>query len=251
MILNEIDANLINQILQTYGQILLFIVLIVGLIFFITYGIVKQNQNYVTRGFVFLLVGGILTLILAVITIIDYAMNKPANLGLFSYLSFIGVSLFYTLVLGLVNIHKGKQRYQRLNFKKTKPSINRDINQHIYVVYKAGTKIILKKNKDKISGFELLMNKNHLFKDELLNSLNNIYKVTPLYDDLKELGVCTINNKKPDIYYCYLVEIEEITYELSKEEVVDQFDVITLELDIHDKEMILRTLMREEFKIYL
>lgn len=245
------DVSQVLPYLRVYGQLLLYVILIVGLIFFIINGILRDKANFMTKGILFILIGSLLAVLFGLVTIIDYATNKPGNLGLFGYLSFIIVIISFTLAFGLPNIIRGKKTYQRVSFRKQKPSINRDIIQHVYVVYKCGSKVILKKNKELFSGFNVEMNKNNLFKDELIEKLNATYNANPIYDEINEIGIVSVNGKKPNIYYCYLIEITDISLKLQEEEVVDQYDVITVEMNDTDRQMVLRILMREPFKLYL
>lgn len=245
-----LDINEILSFIKAYGEVVVYAALIIGLVFFITYGVMKNHTNYVTRGFVYILVGGILLILFVTATIIDYTQKIEANLGLFSYLLFIIVTFIYTLTLGLTNIIIGKRSYQRLSFKKVKPSINRNIAQHIYVVYKCGSKVILKKGKETASGFSAELDKSHLFKDERLIELNKKYHLNMLEDEFNEAGIVTVNGKKINLYYCYLIEISNITDALASEIVVDQYDLVTLPMTDFDKEIVLRILMREPFKLY-
>lgn len=245
-----LDINEILLFIKAYGEVVVYAALIIGLIFFITYGVMKNHTNYVTRGFVYILVGGVLLILFVAATIIDYTQKIEANLGLFSYLLFIIVTFIYTLTLGLTNIIRGKRSYQRLSFKKIKPSVNRNIAQHVYVVFKCGSKVILKKGKEKFSGFISNLDKSHLFKDERLLELLKKYNVSQNDDEFKESGIVTVNGKKVNLYYCYLIEIPTISDELALEEVIDQYDLVTLPMDDFDKELVLRILMREPFKLY-
>ena len=243
----SIDLELLKWYFYYTGYALLGI----GLIFFIVYGILRNNFNYVLRSFVFFVVGGSLTFLFTLSMILDYILGTFADLSWFGYLVFILVSLLYTCVLGFYNLAKGKTRYQRLSFKKNKPSVNRDINQYVYVVYKCGNEIILEKDKDLVKGFCINMDKKHLFKDEIITGLNQKYNVRPLDEENSEVGVVTVNGKKPDIYYCYLIEIYEIPDELKEKAIVNNYEIINQAMNDLDKQIILRTLMREPFKLFI
>lgn len=246
-----LDYQELTQYILAYGEIVLYLALVIGLIFLICYGIVKNNYNYVTRGFVFLIVGSVLTLILVIITIVDTISNQTGDTGLFSYIALIAIIVIFTICFSVPSIIRGKTRYQRLTFKKRKPSVNRDVIQHVYLVFKCRNNIILKKNKEEISGFDYKMDKHHLFKDEIIKEVLKDYNVSLVYDEPKEVGIATVNSKKPNLYNCFLVEVNDISEELAKEFVVDQFDIINLEIDDFNKKLILKTLMREEFRLYL
>lgn len=246
-----LDYQELIPYISYYGEIILYLTLAIGLIFFICYGIVKNNYNYVTRGFVFFLLGIVLTLILVIITIIDTQSNQMGNTGVFSYIALIAITVIFTLCFGLPPIIHGKRCCQKLSIKKQKPSINRDIIQHVYIVFKCRNNIILKKNKEEITGFDYKMDKRHLFKDEIIKDVLNNYNLSMIYDEPNEVGISTVNGKRPNVYNCYLIEVDDISEELSKEYVVDQFDIINLEIDDFNKKLILKILMREEFRLYL
>lgn len=241
----ELIANI-----QLYTQLLVYAVLPILLIFLITLSATKNNSNYCYKAFVMLVLGSVLSLLFIIATILDYSLHTVHRLGLFTYLAFIITSLLLTFAFSFVLYLRGKRRFQRLSFKKTAPSIDRNVIRYSYIVFHCDNKVLLQKNKDLYKAIEFKHDKKHIFEDETLVEIAKSFNLNTKYSDFKLVGKYTVKAKKTSIYSCYFIDCninEDILSD--KYELVDQLDLMKYAMDDRDRKIILRTLIRQQFDI--
>ncbi|MFA5543682.1 MAG: hypothetical protein WDA47_07875 [Bacilli bacterium] len=209
-------------------------VLVLGLLYFILYNAIN-NSNYMRKGIIFLAFG----LIIFGITLsgVLYDLNKGAVLSL-RYLAFPLINLVFLLIFSIYFFSSAKKYNHSL--RKFKKTTTRNINNYLYVVIRYEDFYLLD-GKDKLKGVVIKFDKDVSFHDEMINRFIAITKTSVA--DKKYVGKVVVDNKVESIYYCYKIEILNISDSLSVLSQVNKFDIYQKPMLDFDKEIILRMLI--------
>lgn len=216
-------------------------VLGLGLIFFIVNGIIT-TINPKIRGFIHLIIGVVLTLLFTMAYVLDNYVYLVAYYPRI-YIMFAGSSLLYTIFIPTTLFIKGSR--EGFNFKKKKLVYTTNKIEYLYVVYKFGTQVFLKNKK----GIVLKMKKTS-FVDQMMEDINQKFKLEVPEELIKKYGVVTITGKKKDVYHCYLVDINVSLNEFGFIG-YNKYELVNIDFSYLDKQIIFRLMLEEEFNIVL
>lgn len=216
--------------------------LVLGLIFFIVNGIIKTS-NIRMRALVFLLFGISLFLIFLISLIIDY---EGGNLLKYysKHLLYIFSSLLIALFVSIPMFITANKNYIRLR-NPIKSKVNYHEKEYLYIIYKYNDHIILEDKNGKYSGIISLM-KNSYFHDESLKKYNNKLGINDYTANM--LGTVNVKGKKNNLYYCYLVNINN-NISNSKFKEINQYQLLSLNIDDFNKQVLLRMMIGEKFEL--
>ena len=220
--------KLIVNILITFAISLAFI----GLIYFIL------NKAFIRKGirtrfFINLFFGLVLFFIFVISFVVDY---KGGNiLGYYRHLVLIIVSFIYPFIILLYFI----KRIKYTNIRIIRPKTNRNNNLFLYILFKYKEGYLLIRKKDLYRGYIYKIKKS--FHDEALEEV--FTKLS--FDVMKKQYRGKINNKGK-IYYCYLINVENI---ISGFEEINMYELVNLKVEDFDKQAILSIILKEDFNI--
>lgn len=217
---------------------------LVSFIMFITRGIVRE-EDVRTKGLVYFIVSLSLLMIFAVLFIIDTFVidyNGEYEINFFPYTVLMVSSLIY-VIYGLIMIKKGK-RFAKV-IKKNLVYTYHEKNEYVYIVYKHGSLIFLSKKNNTAIKYQLRYNE---FVDETVSAINKKYLGdNENYTECERIGILTHKGqKKDDVYYCYLAEIDNPLTD-SDYTWVTNYDISSLDIPSIDKFIILKCLLKTQF----
>jgi hypothetical protein len=217
--------------------------LIIGLIFFII-GNAITTSNYKRRALIYAIVGAVLLLgsfIGYLYDVYELEMGKFSLEYFLFPISIFVIAASYTISNLIrakkVNHHLRGYRHQQ----------NNDLEQSLYIVFRMDNNYLFLEEEDKYRGYLFKFPKNVFFHDEALNLVLeklNFKKVSS-----KLVGKVNFTRKKKTfIYYCYNVSVSFADVP-NGFKAVDKLGVLQIEADQLDKELILKTIINEEFNI--
>ncbi|HKM29330.1 MAG TPA: hypothetical protein VJZ51_01055 [Bacilli bacterium] len=216
-------------------------VLGLGLILFIINSIITTINSKV-RGLIHLIIGISLTLLFALAYFLDTYIFLVAYHPRI-YLMFGGTALLYTIMIPITLFRKGSR--EGFSFKRKISLGITDKKEYVYLVYKQGSQVFLK-NKQ---GIVLKMKKTS-FVDQMIGDINRKYNLKVPEELIKKYGVLTIINKKKEVYYCYLVDINVSLTNFGFSG-YDKYVLVNMDLKRLDKQIIFRLMLEEEFNVIL
>lgn len=209
-------------------------VLIVGLLYFILYNAVN-NSNYMKKGIIFLVFG--LIIFGATLAGIISDADKGTALSL-RYLAFPIVNLMYLVIFSIYNFSCAfKYRHKLVHFTKVK---NTKLVNYLYLVFRYEDFYLLDGKENK-KGFIIKFDKDTSYHDEMIEKFIKDTNIS-IYDK-KYVGKVIKNDKLESTYYCYRIEVLELSNFLNSLEQVNKFEIYQQPMLDFDKEVILKMLI--------
>lgn len=216
-------------------------ILVVGLIFFMTKNAIKSS-NYKKKALVYFLVGFVLLLGCLGAYIYDLKVNEGIKVS--DYYIFPGTIIVYMVLTVTVCLVKaGKYNH---HFRKYRHMQSNDLDQFVYILFKNKDNYFLKEEDGKYKGDIIKYYRGVFFHDEMINKY--IEKLSLNINSFKYIG--EVNKKvksKKQQYFCYLINIDEL--EIDKFKKIDFYSIADISAESFDKQVILRIVIGNEFKI--
>lgn len=213
------------------------------LIIFIILNGAFRNMAMRKRIFGNMISGGILFLIFAGAVLLDYLISGNLYLmyAMFALSSIIvsGASILFLSVLAKKN--NVAIQFKRRSFAK---------QEFLYIVFEYKGNIILQRTQKGVSGL-LMPLKNVVFHDVALEQLFHVLKIDLYKEHVKYVGKATLGGKVEQVFHCYYITIDEISEKFANYVEVEKRDVVELSMIEFDKQLILRTIIKEDFDIHL
>lgn len=213
------------------------------LIVFIILNGAFRNMAMKKRIFGNMISGGVLFLIFAGAVLIDFLISADLYLfyAMFALSSIIMsgafiLFLFFIAKKNNVAVQLKSRRFARQDF--------------LYIVFEYKGNIILQRTQKGVSGL-LLPLKNVVFHDVALEQLFHLLKIDLYKEHVKYVGKASLGGKVEQVFHCYYIGIDEISEKFANYVEVEKRDVIQLSMIEFDKQLILRTIMKEDFDIHL
>ena len=223
------------------AYLILKIASIVGLLVLISYGISKKSAK---KYIVTFIVSLSLTILFALIFLLDYYVFGT-NIRPKIYLYFITTGLVYTTITLIFLI---RNRRKLVFNKKTEPKKQmvytvHNKNEYIYCFAKNNEWIYLLDNS--YTGVKYHLKKKEFCDEAITKVLKSFGELDVL--DLRRDGIVTVKGEREDdVYYCYLLELnEELTMKGFTK--VSIYDISDLSIDRVDKYIILKCLTDSDF----
>ena len=216
------------------------IFIMVSFLMFIIRGIVK-DCHVSKKGLVYFLVSLCLLIVGVVAFFVDRAMALQLNDNPLLYVYFIASTIIY-LVYGIVLMCKGKKLPKKI--KKEMIYTYHKKDEYVCILFKHNSLIYLTKDTNFPLKFKIGKTD---FADDVVNGLIERMNIKLTFEGVNRIGVVTHKGDKvDDVYYCYLVEVEDVIND-NKLQWVNSYEVTRLEVPDLERFIILKTLMREEF----
>ena len=247
--------ELFLQLLKLYGGAILGY----GFIYFVALRL-WRTSNYKKMA----LRSSIVGLILSVLTfggivydairnnsfVVNYSFTEP-------YYVFINTIVLMTIIISLVFFLLGFRRKQKfVSFKQpkqeaSKPTIN-DYKDNIVVVFMHNNNFLLLKKDDSYSTYKEKINRT-IFHDEAISKIIGdfgIREVSHNFDiKYENVGEIKVKGKIDNNYYCYKIEVDEISSKLKDYIEVSPFDLVNYNISELDKQVLYHIVLNEKFKI--
>lgn len=225
--------------------------LIMGFIYFLIIRAIK-TKNYIRKSIYILISGGVVSLVLVgglIYDIITDAFLYPNNQFDIYYFIYLIASVFYMLLFFILNYVKGfklKQRFKSFVYteKKVIPTI-KDKKEYLYIILKYHNNYLLKATEDNIYESLTVKFANHdFFHDELIKKV--IQEKHWIINNYEFVGKATLTNKKDNIYYCYIVDLQALDncFEEIKAE-----QLINIKMNDFNKKIIYTSIIDKNFDI--
>ncbi len=236
--------------LKAYGAA----ILLIGLIFFIGNRAI-HTANHKRKA----LYIGIFGLVIIVFFGLGYFIEKYAYLDLISAnqdLIFLIVTVVITVSFVTYDIIKGfSRREQFASFQKPKekqiPTI-KNKQQYLYFVFRYQDSFILREIEEKnqpihYTGYVIKFPKGEFFHDEFSSKILEEMHIDSKY--AKKIGTATIHENKDQVYYCYVVDLENEFQDMTGFKTIKMQDLIHYSMNSFDKSILYRVILREDFDI--
>jgi len=236
----------------------------IGLIFAIVNGIVR-HAKYEVKIIANLILGIILLLGFTIPLLIDYLLLKKSLKAILAYINFPITALIFLIIMPLYFYIKGR-RYLRwqsrfrngdFQFDDDEEDIIIDLDDdyyfieqeepieeiiyNIYVVFQNNGQLILKKELNGLKGFTNTVNSSL---EEALYEITSKYQIN--IKSLQQIGHIVHDNMRT---YCYLIDIASYDEESEDIMTISKYELNNYPIDLEDKELILRILIKEPFII--
>lgn len=183
--------------------------------------------------------GLILTSLFVIAFFIDY--QKDALILYRNYLIYGSINFLYTISISLYYfiIIVGNPFDRKMVTSKVY------YQENIYLVYHYKNDYYLLKKKDFYQGVIIKLKKTD-FQDDVIRKLIKQKNIS-IHSEPTKLGQLILNEKK-QIYYCYIIDLEEVI-NAKGFEAINGYQVQNLNLNPFDKNIIYRIILREPFNI--
>lgn len=216
------------------------IFVMVSFLMFIIKGIVR-DRHVSKKGLVYFLVSLCLLIIGVVAFFVDRALGLQLNNDPLLYVYFVVSTIIY-LIYGITLLCKGKKLPKKI--KKEMIYTYHKKDEYVCILFKHNSLVYLT-NETNIP-IKLKIGKSD-FADDIVNSLIEKMNVKLTFEGIERVGIVTHKGDKvDDVYYCYLVEVED-PINNNKLHWINSYEIPSLDLSDLDRFILLKTLMREEF----
>lgn len=217
---------------------------VTGLMFFIFHNAIK-TANYKRRAVYFMLFGLFLLMALTFGIYKDFRDGKLIKVT-FSYLVFPLTVVFMIIVFVVTNLLNAK-RYHH-TFHKFSSSVNSSKQEYLYIVFKYKDYYLLSYDDNNYQGIVYKFDNKVFFHDDMMEKVINRLEIDLI--NKRFCGTVSKNQKKKKtIYYCYEITVKSKNSELDKYQSVSKYDMTKIEAEPFHKNIILRILINEQFKI--
>lgn len=211
-----------------------------AVIYLILNGILHEKSRR-AKGIAF----SIVSLVYAIIFIFAFIFDKLAQLKNPDryYFYFVGVAIIYFLVFALPLLLTSKKTFYGVKGSNKMVYTYKPKEEHVYIVFKYNNYLYLRK--DTNTGIDVKIGKNQ-FSDDIINYCIKKYNIDYL-GEFEKNGIVTIEQeKKEQVYNCYLFEINEelFTGEFEKKYIYELGEITIPDLD---KYIILNCMTGEYF----
>lgn len=244
------------NVLKMYGAAILSL----GLIFFILMRLFTRH-NSMKNSIVALIIGVIISSIIGTFMIIDYenGIKYPFSFNS-TYYAFIITSVALTIFSPIICLIIGKTKKQKLKdlskeYQKAKPKPQPTINDEVdnlYLAFKHDGNFLLKEmERNGIIEYTSLIvkfPKNSFFHDDLIGKVIDDLKLD--INTYKFVGeALKKGEKKDENYYCYIIDINEITEKIDDYKEISTLELYNYNLSDFNKQIIYHMILQDNFKI--
>ncbi len=235
-------------------KIFIAAILMLGLIFFIGNRAIRVENKKRKALYI-----GIFGLVISNFFFIGYFIEKEVlddNLASQVDLDFFMVGIILTIFFVVYYVIVGfSRRYQFSSFKAPKekqvPTI-KNKQQHLYIVFRYNNSFILREIKEKdeyvhYAGLEIKFPNKEYFHDEFSKKVLSDMKIN--IGNMFQIGTATVHEKKDQVYYCYIVDINELLPNMDGYKEIQITELIKYQMNDFDKSILYRIILRETFDI--
>ena len=237
---NANGENLLNNAYISDMYILGAAFAVCGVLFLILNGIMHEKSRR-AKGIAFT----IFSVVYSLIFVFAFIFDKTANLKNPDryYLYFISVGILFFLVFALPLLIKSKKTFYGVKGDNKMVYTYKPKEEHVYIIFKYNNYLYLKK--EVYTGIDIKLNQRQ-FTDDVLNYYIKKYDIDYI-SEFEKNGIITVKqDKKEQVYYCYLIEINEELFngDFEKKYIYDLTETMIPDLD---KYIILNCLTGEFF----
>lgn len=221
----------------------LFNTLLPMLLLFIIINGAFRHFVFRKRIFANIISGAVLFVLFSGAVLIDYFLYDV----LYIYYAMFAVSSIIMASVSVLILHViAKKKNMSTSMKKRK--FHRQ--EFLYIVFEYQGDIILQRTQKGVSGL-LVQLKHELFHDVALEQLFHMLAVDLYKEHVKYVGKASLGGKIEQVFHCYYIQVDQISQKFINHVSVDKREVINLSMIEFDKQLILRTIMKEDFDIVL
>lgn len=224
--------------------------LLIGFVYFILIR-AFNTQNFKRKSLYMFISGMIIFLYFIGGFIYDIVNDKiileNLQLGYFNCLIVSFVYMAFFTIYYFVKGYKRKQKFSS-NFKKmsSAPTI-KNKKEYVYIILKYNNNFLLKKEDDKYKGIIIKFPHSEFFHDEIAQDFINGNRLDIISYD--HIGKATRRGKVDTIYYCYKILLKNPPTNIDAYEVVDSYELISLNLDNTNKKILYTSVVENNFDI--
>lgn len=238
-------------------------IILIGFIYFILVRAIS-TKNYKRKSLYMFIAGMVIVLFLVGGIVYDKLANKPLypngkyDLAYFAFLIVASVFMLFFTIFYFVKGCTMRQRfkygfgYKEVKVKQT-PTV-KEKKGYVYIIFKYNNNYLLKKeiNKDNVAEYSSLTVKfthNDFFHDDVIR--HTIDDMNLNVEHYSLVGTATKKDKKDDVYYCYVVDLNEKNDSLNDYEEFDSYQILNINIKDMDKEILFTSIIQDDFKIEL